>query len=53
MAAWERAGFKTDWRCYDYQIKRLFLVWQQAEYAVNELRQTRLSIFIKSWLKEQ
>lgn len=53
MAAWEHAGFPTDWARYPYQTAMLFRIWRQTERDVAEIRSMRLQAFIKAWCKQE
>ncbi|HXG84091.1 MAG TPA: hypothetical protein VNI84_08695 [Pyrinomonadaceae bacterium] len=43
IARWERAGFRTDWSLYDFQIKHLFTVWIDAERIIGIYQQARIA----------
>ena len=53
IVLWQNAGIATDWSLYDYETKRLVLVWRSAEREVALQQQSRMATFIKSWFKEQ
>lgn len=53
IVAWEHAGFRTEWSQYPFETKRLVQLWRTTEREVAAIQNTRMQIFLKSWLKEK
>jgi len=52
LAAWDNAGFPTDWSLYSFGHKELFKIWRDAENFVHRQQQVRISSFILGWIKQ-
>jgi hypothetical protein len=48
---WENAGFRTDWRLYPFEYKRLFAAWRDAERRIKDTRERRLPDLMEAYLK--
>jgi hypothetical protein len=53
LVEWENGGFKTDWDCYPFEYKKLFVEWRKAEKEVANKREVWHQLFIKSHFKEK
>lgn len=46
IAAWERAGFATDWSCYSFADMMLYREWREAEDFIHRQQQARIQAMI-------
>jgi hypothetical protein len=51
MVFLEDGGQPTDWNEYPIEIYRLFCYWRAAEKDIADIRERRLDVLVKSFLK--